>query len=540
MNIRERAHNLTLAKAEPWYFRLFLVINLAPLLSWRFFPTADGPSHLYNARVILELLHSRTSPLHDFYIFNSLLNPNSSGHFLLSFFLLLFPAFIAEKLILLIYVAGLPLGMRYLLKSTSAGNIYLGYLIFPFTWSYLFYFGFYNFNIGLVLFLPGAALWIRHRGNLTFRNILVLTLVSSLICLSHLFIFVEFLLFILLLNILALLHTWKNPRAERVVFFKNCLLQLAALAFGLILLLKFVATSLPSGSAPGYLPARDILISLKYIMPVKGINIGEMDTITRALLYIFSAATLWFGAAGLYRVLVKKQPLPGTILWLVAALVTLAGLFILPDDQAGNLGLITSRLMIFFFIFLILWLSSQPKLPRWPGMILFILINLVNFAVILHNFRSVAPGCKLAGEIHDLSAYIKPNQTVLPVLNSNNMVYGHISSYLGYDKPMVLLDNYEAAQGYFPLVWNYKKNLGLFVPGLPDNSGCAGSARLESQQKLTAYVLIISDNLQPFPVACKERINKILGTAYERIFTSKDGGLTLYEKKAVPMQLFTR
>src|SRR6185437_14298022 len=105
-----------LEKLEPYYFYLFLLINLLPVVCFKFFPTVDGPAHLYNSRIIVELVENSNSPIHQFINFNSNLTSNCLGHYLLSFFLIFLPGFVAEKIILIFYLVGLPLSIRHLFK----------------------------------------------------------------------------------------------------------------------------------------------------------------------------------------------------------------------------------------------------------------------------------------------------------------------------------------------------------------------------------------------------------------------------------------
>ena len=63
-----------LSHIEPYYFYFFLLINLIPVLSFKFFPTVDGPAHLYNSNLIVELLKNPESTINDFFAFNHNIN----------------------------------------------------------------------------------------------------------------------------------------------------------------------------------------------------------------------------------------------------------------------------------------------------------------------------------------------------------------------------------------------------------------------------------------------------------------------------------
>ena len=164
---------------EKYFFLLITGLNLIPILSRKFFPTLDGPAHLYNAQLIKSLLFDNYTLLGDFFIFNQEPIPNWTGHIILSFFNLFLPSFVAEKILLLSYMIGLPLSFRALIKTIAPSNRLFSYLIFPFTYSFVFFLGFYNFCIALVLILITLNYWVKHEENLSSRkNVLILFLLN--------------------------------------------------------------------------------------------------------------------------------------------------------------------------------------------------------------------------------------------------------------------------------------------------------------------------------------------------------------------------
>ena len=89
------------SKHEKMLFLLVTIANLSPIFIGRFFPTLDGPSHLYNSNLIVNLLFN-SEGLTPFYAFNPELVPNWSGHFILVLFSSILPSYMAEKILLLI------------------------------------------------------------------------------------------------------------------------------------------------------------------------------------------------------------------------------------------------------------------------------------------------------------------------------------------------------------------------------------------------------------------------------------------------------
>jgi len=194
--------NIQLNKTEKYIFLLVTVLNLIPVLQDKFFPTMDGAAHLYNSNIINELIFENNNLFELYFSFNEILVPNWIGHFLLSFFNFFFPAFIAEKILLLFYLIGLPYAFRKLIKTISSQNIGLSYFIFPFSYSFLFTLGFYNFSIAIILMLITLNYWIKnYNQQILNKKILILALLLTLTFFSHVFIF-SLLMFFIGLHIL--------------------------------------------------------------------------------------------------------------------------------------------------------------------------------------------------------------------------------------------------------------------------------------------------------------------------------------------------
>lgn len=517
-------------KIEPYYFYFFLLINLIPVLSYKFFPTVDGPAHLYNSNLIVNLLQNPDSLLNDFFVFNGSINPNWSGHFLLSLLLLIFPGFMAEKIILLIYLIGLPLSIRYLFKTLSIENKYLIYLIFPFTYSFLFYFGFFNFNIALVLFIFGICFWLNYLNNLNLMKIIVLTTISSLICLSHLFVFAMFLMLIFMINIQDLIIAKGKNEFSIKYFTKRTLLQFIPLLFGIFLMAKYLLFSQSNNSPAVYLPLKDIINSLIEVTPAKGINYGKVAIFTNWILYILTAVILYLLFVKASNIISKNKFVFKNKLWLWITLITLILVFIFPDSKGAAIGFMTQRLLLFFFIFLIIWLSSQ-KTVLWFKIIVFLLVNYVNYALVLHNFQSVSKGCELADEIHAVADKIEPYSSVYPIVNSDVFIYGHISNYLGSDKALIVLENYEASLEHFPLKWNYQKTPQLFTDSLSNTADCKESVYLKNKKELIDYVLILTPEHQRLNEDCVADIDSLLVAEYELSYSGVNNTIKLFRKK---------
>jgi hypothetical protein len=109
-----------------------------------------------------------------------------------------------------------------------------------------------------------------------------------------------------------------------------------------------------------------------------------------------------------------------------------------------------------FFIF-IATLVSFPVSKN----IQFILVGVaifINLALFKNNRKTIIQDFGLRAEmIYNTSKNIKEKSVVLPINMSENWLEGHFSNYIATDKEIVLLENYEASLGWFPLKWHPTK-----------------------------------------------------------------------------------
>lgn len=82
------------------------------------------------------------------------------------------------------------------------------------------------------------------------------------------------------------------------------------------------------------------------------------------------------------------------------------------------------------------------------------MVFITNTGLNFYYIKQVRQLNKLAIEINNQSKLIEDNKVVLPINFSDNWMHGHFSNYLGIDKPIVILENYECGTGYFPVKWS--------------------------------------------------------------------------------------
>lgn len=438
--------NISAQKAEPWFFVLVVCGHLWPLLHVQYFPTLDGPAHVYNARLIAELLFYSSSGLDLFYSVNPAPIPNLSGHLILVFLQLVLPGWVAEKVLQIIIVAGIAIGFRYLIKKTGARSLVAVYLIFPFTYSFFFFYGFYNFclSLAILFFAIGTMEHFHNRSPKLWAPLLILVL-ALLLYFSHLLTFAVFCFY----AAVKTLHTFRKAGVaiseRRYAFLLFCLAVLP----GLILATVFILKQDVGAGELDFLSLAETANMYKVITPAKGILYGKEDKYTQ---WIFYTIVFMFIYSVLNRFR-KKEPtedLGGIFGFLFVGFFALS--FVVPNQGLLSGGILTSRIVLFALIFSIVFLAKVRMHPIAQGLILFV-ITYANIACLL--IYTDATKCEqiIINEISQTALQFEKGAVVMPLTTSDFWIREHYSNYLGYEKPLVILENYEAELQYFTLQW---------------------------------------------------------------------------------------
>jgi hypothetical protein len=194
--------------AEAVAFWAVVVAYLLPVWLFRYVPTQDGPSHVFNALVIKDYHNSAAGYDQVFAIRPDPL-PNWTSHLLLAALLHLFPPLTAEKLLVSLYVVGFAGALRFFLGAFGERCRPLSWAGLLFVYNRCFWLGFYNYCLGLVLLWTILGYCLRRREKLPFPQAVVLMILLTAAYFTHL---VSFLLawagaFLAMLQI----RHWRTP-----------------------------------------------------------------------------------------------------------------------------------------------------------------------------------------------------------------------------------------------------------------------------------------------------------------------------------------
>lgn len=515
-------------RAGDLLFLVILIGSLWPLFQLSVIPTLDGPSHLYNARLIGRLLigNSTAGSLHEL---NSFLLPNSLGHFVLLFLQAFMNPVAAEKAFQGIYLISFALSFRYMLSRIGARLYPWSYLSIPLSWNLLFFLGFYNFCISsaLALFTFGyLAGQKKSFGPLQYVTGIALTI---LVFFSHLF---SLVVLIMSLGIWQLIVAMTDMKEKGSGFSISGLIRsFRTFAFIFIPALLLVAWYFLNSTAVSELAFRSFQDLFESLYRYELFMLYRLDA-ELILAGLFPAALLFLLILSFLK---RSDYLNRSVPMFVIASVLLVLYFIAPAAMASG-EYVNERFAFYFMLFVIAGLaafSSALKVSNVVVTLIFVLFQMSLWAEKVPGFEDEE---KRIDEFVKASGYMKNGGTYLPLDYERSWLSGHQCSYAGVYSGVVILDNYEAFRGYFPVAWKEKKNpfpsLGDFYAIPPDPD----IARYESSTGIRVDFVSLWKFQRDTVNARSENLMRLLQLNYEEVYDSHLQRIRLFKRKNEKLQ----
>ena len=355
-------------KALPFERILFyscLLVSLLVVVSNVTNPTLDGPAHLYNAQIINYLIHGNKF-ISNYYTLNKVPVANLTDHYLLALFLNFFSWQAAEKIIDILYLLSFSLLFRMLIRQWNSSNIGLSIFAIPFSFSYMYYIGFYNFCLSFPLLFGIIIYYRKHFSDIghvpSLKKYSILCLLFTLIYFTNglAFLFVGLVLVSYEIFLLIPLFSTKISIEKRVVL-KRLLFFFLVGVPGLLFFIVFLH-KVPVHSGKGSLSFSELMHWIYITRPLFAYALTEYKY-PQCFFYLITVALL---IAIYYRVKKKdKIAFNSSDVLLFLSVITLFIYLITADD--ASVGMMSVRLCYFFFIFLLLWIASQQgsKIVTW-------------------------------------------------------------------------------------------------------------------------------------------------------------------------------
>ena len=478
------AHATTRPDRLGLYLLLAVVAaQLVPVWAFTYFPSMDGPAHVAN--------NPAAEGWHAYYKLAKRPDPNLAGHLLLAGLMTVAPPLIAEKILLSLYIVGLPLAFAYALRAIRPGAASAAILITPFTYSYVLHTGFYNFCLSLVVLLVVLGYWMRHRERMTIGRMAAFAGLMLLLYMTHLLSLILAVVVIAVTSIWLvqwdLIDQWKrhvHDPAEMWRGFKSRALRVAAASMPAVLLAVWWIRRHPERKIPG--DKKQLLIDLAVLEPLVSwggapllLGIDSQSWALHLTLEHLPTLLLSLGllAAGTY-VLVRKFK-QRRLEWhdgLLLATAAVAGLYLFVGVQVylnQRLGLVAPMLFA-------LWVAAG-HMSRWVQLATQLGAAVVVLAMLAFHLQHSVPINRDLAEFASIAPHIEPDSTFLPLvayrkLGQNEIqATGGIQSFLyagGYlvpERRLVDLRNYEGHMGYFPVDYRDQVSPYRLLPAKGDD-----------------------------------------------------------------------
>nr|MDQ3100360.1 hypothetical protein [Bacteroidota bacterium] len=516
-----RIGNDRLIRFEPALFLLILLAHLLVLFRFEWYPTLDGPAHLYNANLIKQLLGGDRF-LAQFLEFSSFPEPNWSGHAIMAALSTFLPANWVEKGLVGIIFIGTALGFRSIWKALAERAPIGSVLIFPFLCAYTLRIGFFNFSISIVALLICIAYGLRGRESTSVKRIIGLSILFGIVYFSNA---LTTLIAIGAIIILIGIDHYRSPKS-RSKFWRTLLPVLLA-SFPWLLLIAFFLLRHSTEGATASLPFEQ-LIAMWWNGSVFTFQTGT-SMVVAARVITLCLATLFILA--LIERLRNKGPRSIAITdgFVLIAFLSLVAFFILPDKAASG-SIISIRYFLFVHLFLALWIASQ----RWT---LWMQLLIVPF--VIADLWLVRADHHFTGELNDaviemrsVLPNVKSGSIVLPLLYTDNWLHSNFSNYLGTERSIMVIDNYEAMTPHFPLRWKDEHR----APNSPrsffnSNRPCIAIDSLERSMQLRFDHVLRWQIAPGIQDSCTTDLTAQLVRSYHLSYRSMSNGVELHELK---------
>ena len=474
---------------------VLLVLHLLPVWGFKYFPTQDGASHIYNSYVVKEYHKHENYRLREVYELNATVFPNWTSHALLLVLLYIFPPLVCEKIVLTLCIGLLPLSLFYFINGIAKRNAVFGLLGFMYAYNYLLHMGFYNFVLSMSLFFFTMGYWWRVKDKLGLRNIVVIYLLLLVTYLTH---YHSYALLLMSLTFFALfLWVYKtlqgiwgrkersepliNRLKEGLVKLKPTLTFLGALvpAYFILFSYYFYLANTHGGDSnyKGLEWLNDYFFGMKSLVSFRDDHV----LIGRVLLVFFAIATVLTIINRIWQCYKFRESEEwketGERLWtrvvtqmdgfLVMAVLITAMFFIAPWSGYSG-GWINDRFHLYIFLVLIPFFAvNVHRQINYAVAGIIIALSLWHLGYNVHTYtllnRDITNAISLVGmDEKDTILMSEPGEwggfsDSLGFEPKYVEPFGHIECLLAVHKGIAYLDNYEADTDHFPLRYKQRE-----------------------------------------------------------------------------------
>ncbi len=446
-------------RLEPLLFTLLTALHLVPVHATRWFVTLDGPSHLYSARILKEILAGDPF-LAGFFRIHAEPVPYWLAHALMVPLHALLPAWAVDRVMYSLAVVGLAFAFRWFIRTVAPQRSWTALLVMPFLLHYALRLGFLNFSLSLALLFVVLTLVVRGLRSGVVRAV-PLGLALLLLYFAHL---TTFLVGAGAVVCQVLWYRWVPDGTAHSAWKGAAVRITGALALpGALTLLYFVRSAAVEGPAQ-YLPFATLVQYLWQGRAWNGLGAeGELWASTWSAVPLLAAGAVALGA---WVRAVVRRGFTAVDLWPLLALASLVAYFTLPDVMAGGSSA-SPRLQLFSMLFVCVLVAVAP-MPRWVSLLAVGAVVAADVAHTRAHYLSARSLGEEAAAYLSIAEELEQHTVVLPLNYGSNWMHSNFPNYMGVQGPtVVVLDHFTALAPFNPEQWVPErlpyKSIGTFA-----------------------------------------------------------------------------
>ncbi len=506
-----------LNKKEPTLFYFFLLIHLLPVILLTPFVSLDGAAHLYNGRLLHSLFFESSNIVNQFFEFNPVPQPNWICQTLTALLLTFLPAWLVEKIIISLIILIGAIGFRLLTFEFNTKSGWMSWLYFPMIYNFAFSLGFYNYAIGFSMISFLLIFWIRNR-NYNFNSTQFIFLIIGTIVLyfSHIliFLFAGLFMFIITMNDYRLndkKKIWTQLKSLIIIFIPVLILSLWVIFF--------TSSNTNPTQYTTFIDRINNIISAGFLV---FFDFNKDAPFTRAYFVTLIAITIWS---------LKNfsiHPYQKAMMMITISCFLL--IFIIPDSLASG-GIITVRIVQIFYLTWMIWLITL-NIPRRGRVVIAFISVLFSLVLSVRNYSRRKDLSDFAITYMEAAKRIEKGSIVVPLNYDSNWLHNHLCDYMGVDKDIVVLKNYEAVSKSFPLVWKKGMDPELHLGDFPASKmPCITISNFEKYSGLKVNYITVQMKPELANDSCTKSTFQQLDSFFEPLTQWTNTDVRIYKRR---------
>ena len=506
-----------LNKKEPILFYLLLLIHLLPVIILTPFVSLDGAAHLYNGRLLHTLIFENSSIVNRFFEFNPIPQPNWICQTLTALLLTFLPAWLTEKIIIILIIISGAIGFRLLTVELNTKSGWMSWLYFPMIYNFPFSLGFYNYSIGFSL-LPFILLfWIRNR-NIKFNSLqfalLIIATIVLYFCHILIILFAGFFMFFITMNDYRL-----HDKKKIVNQIKSLIIIFLPILTLSIWVIFFTGSSSNPTQYNTFMDRINDIISAGFLV---FFDFNKDAILTRTYFLTLIGITLW--SLKNYSIQSYQKALLGITICCFLLI------FIIPESLASG-SVITVRVVQVFYLAWMIWLITL-NIPIKGRVVIAFISVLFSLVFSIRNFTRRKDLSDFAITYFEAAERMEKGSIVVPLNYDSNWLHNHLCDYMGVEKDIVVLRNYEAVSKAFPLVWKKGMDPELHLGDFPaSKKPCINIANFEKFSGLKINYITVQ--MKPYIAddSCTKSTFKQLDSLFEPLPLWNNSDVRIYKRR---------